>query len=244
MFRQLLSPIATLTFFFLALFIYTKLIGPLPLSINSVNTTKSDLFTVTGEGEVNIKPDIVIIRVGVQSSGNTVSNAQERLNIDINAVSDSIKQLNVADEDIQTENYNIYPNYDNTNPQRIVNYTANSNLVIKVRDLDKANNILDTAISNGANQVGSISFEVDDKSEAENEARKEAVAKAKMKASLASQIAGFKLGRIINYSESFEGFPIPMPLQERSLIKEDVATQIEHGSNEVKVSVTLSYEII
>ena len=63
---------------------------------------------------------------------------------------------------------------------------------------------------------------------------------AKEKAQLASKTAGFGLGRLVNFSENFSGEP---PVFFEALGKGGAAPapQIEPGSEEIKVSVTLIY---
>ena len=245
--RILLLPVIGATTFFILLFSFTKLFGPIPFSVTSVTTQKSDTFQVSGEGKVSVFPDVALVSVGVEAQASTVKAAQDQLNSNINKVSGAIKKLGVDSKDIQTTNYSIRPNYDYSgSTQRLTSYSASTNLSIKVREIDKANSVIDESTANGANQVGGISFEVDDKLKAENEAREKAVAEAKVKAEQASKIAGFKLGRIINYNEGFAGGPIPMQLRAMSAsVAEDKApTQIEPGSSEIVVTVTLSYEIL
>lgn len=230
--------------FFVLLFAYIKLAGPLPFSVSSVTTSKTDTFNVSGEGVAEAKPDIAAITVGIESRGNTVKSAQDQINAVINKVSAAIKELGVEQKDIRTQNYNINPTYDfQSGTQRITGYTASTNLFIKVRNIDQVNQVIDQATANGANQVGGISFEVDDKSKAENEARQKAVAEARKKAEDAARIAGFKLGRIVNYSENFAPGvrPIPMMAIEAAGVPKD--TSVEPGTSEIKVVVTLSYEI-
>jgi len=232
--------------FFLALFAYTKLAGPMPFSVNQISTTKTDTFTVTGEGKVNVTPDIAVVSAGVQTQAATVKLAQDQLNGAINAVSAAVKKAGVTDKDIKTTGYNINPMYDYaTRTPRITGYQASSNLKIKVRAIDKANAVIDAATLAGANQVGGISFDVDDKTKAQNEARTLAVADAKSKAENAAKIAGFSLGKIINYSEDFGGAPRPIPMLAKADVGLDAEapTQIEIGSNEITVTVTLSYQI-
>lgn len=211
--RILLLPVIGVTTFFSLLLVYTKLIGPIPFSVNSVTTQKSTTFDVTGEGKVNVVPDIASVSVGIRASGSTVKIVQKQINSVINKVSQAVKNLGVDAKDIQTTDYSIYPDYDYSgSSQRIKGYTASTSLSVKVRDIDKVNSVIDAATANGANEVSGISFEVDDKEKAENEAREKAVADAKKKAENAAKIAGFKLGRIINYSENLGGFPKPIPL--------------------------------
>jgi uncharacterized protein YggE len=234
--------------FFFMLFIYTKLAGPIPFSLNSIVTNKTDTFTVTGTGKATAIPDIAIVTVGVQAQGATVKQVQQELNTNNNKVIDAVKKLGIDAKDIQTSNYSLTPMYDyGAKTPRITGYQANTNIVIKVRNTDKANDVIDAATASGANQIGGLTFDVSDKTKVENEARVKAVAEAKAKAQTAAQTAGFTLGRVINYSEGLGN--IPQPLYDRALPISgggDVTsapTQIETGSNEITVTVSLSYEI-
>lgn len=230
--------------FFALLFIYTKIGGPIPLSVTSVVTQKMDAFTVMGEGKVSISPDMAVVTVGVQTTGNTVKTTQDDLNRRINAVSEAVKKLGIADADIQTSNYSIYPNYDFQAPnQRITGYNASSNLIIKIKDLDKTNDVIDTATAQGANTVSGVTFDVENKEKAQNEARQQAVDDARKKAQEAARIAGFTLGKVVNYSENFGGGGYPLPFMARDVVGESVKTQVEPGSQEIIVNVSLSFEI-
>lgn len=242
--KFLLLPVIGATTFFILLFTFTRLFGPIPFSVNSVTTTKSTTFDVTGEGKVTALPDIALVTVGILANGQTVKAAQDQINSTINKVSEAIKKLGVDSKDIKTTNYNVNPAYDFTNGQKITGYTANTNLQIKVRQIDKANSVVDSATANGANQVGGVSFDIDNKTRLENDARQMTVDEAKKKAADASKIAGFKLGRVINYSENSGGFS-PMPLRAMSAEKAvgGVPTQVEPSSTDITISVTLSYEI-
>lgn len=238
--KILLLPVIGATTFFILLFLFTKIFGPIPFSVSSVVTTKSETFNVSGEGKVSVVPDIAVVNVGVQTQGASVKALKDSLNTNINKVIDAVKKLGIKDSDIQTSNYNINPNFDST----LKGYTATTNLTIKVREIDKANSIVDSAVASGANQIGGVSFDVDDRTKAENEARQKAVSDAKAKAESAAKIAGFKLGRIINYSENFGGGPIPVPLRAQIESSDKTATQIEPGSSEIVINVTLSFEIL
>src|SRR3989344_4104341 len=191
--------------FLLLIFLYIKFAGPIPFSVNSTTTSKSDAFSVTGEGKADIKPDFGTLRVGVTANAQTVEAAQSQMNTSINKVTDALKNAGIASDDIQTENYNVNPNYDYTSgTQKITGYNANTNLVIKIRDINKA----------------------------------------KKKASRAAQAAGFSLGKLVNYQESFGGQPPIIYAADRALPQSGGGdTQVEPGTNEIVVNVTLSYEV-
>lgn len=241
--RAFLIPAVGATTFFIILFLFTKIFGPIPFSVNSVVTDRISTFDVTGEGKVSIKPDIANVTVGITSNGPSLKVVQDQVNAIIAKVSEGIKAAGVDAKDIQTTNYNVNPEYDYTNGQKIKGYTASTNLSIKVREIDKVNQVIDISTANGANQVGRISFDVDDKSKAENEARQKAVDQARKKAEDAARIAGLHLGKIINYYESFPGAE---PIYRMGAVdaKEGIGgspTQVEPGSTDITVTVTLSY---
>lgn len=240
--EKLLTILMSFVAFFILLFLYTKLSGPIPFVVDSVTTNKDQTFNVLGEGEVAVKPDLAVLNVGIQASGNSVAIAQDKVNSVINQVSGALKKLGINEADIQTANYSVNPEYDySAGKQSITGYQANTSLSIKVRNIEKINTVIDSATNSGANQIGNITFDVEDKQKFEDEARKKAVENAKNKALMVAKTAGFSLGRLINYSESFQ--PGPPSFRDAIGASEKAQTSIEVGSNNIKVIVTLGYEI-
>lgn len=238
--------IAPILFFFISLFIYTRLAGSIPFSINSVNTNKTVTFNVSGEGTSVAKPDIAVLTVGVSANGPTVKAAQDQINLKLNKVTEVIKKLGISSDDIKTINYSVNPSTDYSGgSQKITGYNAATNLNIKIKDIEKANSVIDGATASGANQIGGVSFEVSDKGKAQNEAREMAVKEARKKAVGAARIAGFKLGRVINYSEELPDGRGPISFVSQGAAELQAKdTQVEPGSSEIKVMVTLSFEIL
>lgn len=235
------------------MFVYTKVAGPIPFDVNSVTTSKSDAFSVTGEGKVDVVPDSATVRLGVVAKAPTNDEAKTALNTNINKVIESVKALGVEEKDIKTENFNIYPEYEQRPPviERPTGlpdlepsgYSGNTNLIITVKTADLANKIVDAGVAAGANQVGGVDFQVKDKEASLNKAREMAVADAKKKAEDAARIAGFKLGKVINYAEG-QGGGYPVMMQAKAGDAQGgAATNVQSGTNEISLTVTLSYEI-
>lgn len=223
-----------------AVFAYGKF-GP-GLPISSVVTQKQDFFTVSGEGKVTVVPDTAMVNLGINSSGPSVKTAQADANGVINKVSDALKKLGIDAKDIKTSNYSIYPQYD---LNKVNGYQVNISLSVTVRQLDKINDVIDSATGNGANMVGGVQLTVDEnkQKELQQQARELAVKDAKQKADSLSRAAGLSLGRIVNVVEGgiFEPRPMPM-MMAAGLAKEDTGTQIQPGSTDITSSVTLYYE--
>lgn len=258
--NHFLGVLITLGTFFVLVFAYTKLAGPIPFDINSVTTSKSDAFSVTGEGKVEAKPDSATVRLGVSSTGTTAQQAKSKMNEVINKVTEAIKELGVEEKNIKTENFNVYPDYDNirTLPaetmiapvppkdpnSKATSYSGNTNIEVTVNNAELANKVVDVASANGANQIGGVDFQVKDKEAALNQAREMAVKDAKKKAEDAARIAGFKLGKVINYSEGQNGvYPPVYAMKAEDARAGGEPTQIQPGTNEIMITVTLSYEI-
>ena len=228
--------------------LYFRFVGPIPFSVSQTTTEKKSTFDVEADGKVTVIPDTGEINVGIQVNKPTVEAAQKEANGKINKVTGEIKKLGIDEKYIKTVNYSVYPEYDYRAGQKIIGYNVNITLVIKVKDFDKINQVIDTATSLGANQIGNLSFTIDDEKteELKMEARKQAIEKAKTKAKEIANIGGLKLGRIVNISESTAASSnrlyAPKGLGGSEVDSAEPVAQIQPGESEIIVSVVLSYE--
>lgn len=234
--------------FFLSLFLYTKFIGPIPFSIDSVTTNKINLFQAQGTGQVTAIPNTAEVSLGVTKTAATVADAQNQVNTTTQNILDSLKNLGVDAKDITTTNYSLNPQYDYTSGQKVTGYTVTQNIDVKLTPIDKANKAVDAATADGANIVGGITFTVDDatKKSLEDKARKMAVDDAKQKAQSLANAAGIHLGRVIDIQETTDQ-PIIRPLLMNagggSMAKIDqTTTQLPVGQSTITSNVTISYE--
>lgn len=241
------TPLLIILFIFLGLFLYTKLFGPIPFSVNSVTTNKSDTFTVVGEGKATAVPDTASVEIGITVNQNTVAGAQNQANEIINKISSDLKNLGVKEKDIKTTNYSINPNYNfESGKQQVNGYNVSVNLSVKVSPLEKINQVIDIATKDGANNVGGVQFTVNDelKSKLEDQARKQAVDNAKKKAQSLASASGIRLGKIINVAESNQA-PQPIAFMEKSAVGLGGGqTSVEPGQSTISISITLSYETL
>ncbi len=204
---------------------------------------------INGEGKVVAVPDIAKIQLGYSVEKKKVAEAQKENTEKINTVIKKLKdEFNIDPKDIQTANYNIYPRYNwNEGRQILRGYEVSQNISVKIRDLDNISDILGLVGQEGLNQVGGLSFEIDDPQELKQQARELAIKHAKEKAESLADIAGVKLGNIISFSEySVE----PQYARNNFLAKEayglggaDSAPDVEAGSTEIIVTASVEYEI-
>lgn len=209
-----------------------------------------DTISVNGTAKMSVKPDIARMNVGVISTGRTVAETQKQNTEKMNAITAAVKGFGVKDEDIQTSNYNIYPQYDWTDGRQILRgYQVSQQVSVKIRDLDKIGDILAKAGELGSNQVGGVSFEVDDTIALQKKAREKAIADAKEKAIVLAKSLGMQLGKVVSFSEDSGSYPVPMMYNSYEKVAMDSAgsappsPDVQSGSLDVSKTVTITFEI-
>jgi uncharacterized protein len=203
--------------------------------------------SVVGSGLVYVTPDIAYINIGVRSQADTVVDALQQNNAQAQAVKDTLKSAGVEDKDIQTSSFNVYPQSDYDSTGKIVRsyFTVENNVYVTVRKLDTLGTVLDAVAKSGANNIYGITFDVQDKSQAQSEARKLAVDSARTQATELAAAAGVQLGNIIMIS-STTGYTQPYYGQGMGGgggAAASAAVPIAAGQMQITADVTLSYAI-
>ena len=219
--------------------------------IMAKKSDNQDRFLVSGSAVVYAKADIANISVGLKTEvKKTAAEATEENSKKMNEILSVLKSLDIESKDIKTTSYSLNPvyNWTQNEGQKLIGYEVRQDVTLKVRDLDKIGDIISKTTEKGANQVGNISFTIDDEYELKNEAREMAINKAKEKAELIAKQTGMKLGKIKSVEENYYA---PMDYSYRNEMKQmDMvagsgieAPSIEAGQNEVRVDVSLVYEV-
>lgn len=221
----------------------------MPFSVNSITTTKTNLFSVQGTGEATAVPDTALLNLGVNKEAATVEAAQVEVNKIINKITADMKKLGIEEKNIKTTNYSVNPNYDFTAGRQKANgYSVNASIEVRIKPIEKANQAIDIATADGATQVGSAQFVVDDKTQKklEDQARMDAVKEAKEKAQSLAKAAGISLGRVVDVQETGNGIQPVMYRKELmaagNALDSATPTELNPGENKISVTVTLSYE--
>lgn len=194
--------------------------GPAPVGYPGVSvmpafqgsTSQSGIW-VSGQGKIAVEPDLVLLSIGVDSTGATVNEANSEASAAMDAIVKALKAAGVEDKDIQTTSFNIYPQYEyreeiesgiRRSKQILVGYRVNNNASIKIRELDSVGEIIDDVVNAGGDstRVDNIRFTVEDPKPMMTQLREEAVADALSKAQHFADLTGVGLGRLVFVSES------------------------------------------
>jgi hypothetical protein len=199
-------------------------------------------ITVSASAEVAAEPDMARLSSGVASEAETAREALARNSSAMAKVIVGLKTAGVEAKDIQTSSFQVEPRY--TNPREgqapVINgYRVSNQVDVRVRDLKRLGEIMDSLVSLGANQVSGLAFEVSQAETLKDEARKLAIANARRRAELFATAAGASVGEVLAISEE-TAHPGPRPYAMGRVAAMADAVPVEAGSQmlEARVSVT------
>ncbi len=211
---------------------------------------------VTGTGEMNLSPDIALIRLGVETTSPSVTEARDEAARAMEAVVAAVKNNGLADEDIQTTSFNIWPQYDRqevmTNGVRssvrvLSGYTVSNDAVIKVRDLGAVGTIIDDVVNAGGDfaRINGIDFSIEDPGAHTTQLREDAVNAALDNAKHFATLTGVTLGKLVYVTEVSDS-PIVQPIAESrafAMAAAAAATSISGGSLDLTLTVRAGFAI-
>lgn len=203
-------------------------------------------ITVSGEGTATGKPDIASIQLGVSKLAPTVAEARSQAAASMDAMIKSMKANGVDEKDIQTQHLSISPEYDySNNRQTLRGYRVTNIVTAKVRTIDDTSKVVDDAVTAGGNdaQVQGISFTIDKPDALRDQARKDAMADARAKAETLAKEAGVQVGDPITISETVGVTPIPYLGAGAAEKAVPPTTPIEPGTQDVTVTVNVTWSI-
>jgi uncharacterized protein YggE len=199
-------------------------------------------ISVSGEATVSVPPDLALVEGGVTSEAKTAREASDANNAAMGKVLQALKGAGIEAKDVQTSRLSLQPQSapNRSGPPAIVGYRASNRVTIRVRDVTKVANVIDTLVAAGANDIGGINFMVSQASKLLDEAREQAVADARRKAEIYAKAAGVTLGAPLSISE--EGPPGPMPFRKMAAGMA-AAAPVAQGEETLAVTVSVSWAI-
>jgi len=218
-------------------------------TLGGIFSTQQEGIWVSGTGKVTVIPDVATLRLGIEAQEASVAEAQSKATEAMNRVMDALDDYGVAEKDIQTQYFNIQKvtRWDNVKQEEVViGYRVSNVVSAKIRDIDKAGDIIDAVAEAGGDltRIDSIAFSVDDPSAYHEEARGKAIAEAKDKAEQLADLAGVTLGKPTYISESIQ---VPPPIYPRVMYEEApvpaAAPPISPGEMEISLTIQVIYSI-
>ncbi len=205
-------------------------------------------IVVSGNGEASANADTADLSFAVETHAKTAADAAGRNAALAQKITDSLKAKLGDKGKIWTGGYSLSPDYEQhqgrENPT-IVGYNAQNSINVETPALNLLGDLIDTAISAGANRVNFLNFTLKNDAKARAEALTNATRDAQAQAQTLASSLNVRLKRLI--TASTQGVPRPVPLYrtEKAYAASAgaVSTPIEAGQVTVSATVYLTYEI-
>lgn len=205
--------------------------------------TTMGTLTVTGEGEIKVRPDLAILDFDVLTEAKTAQEASQKNADRSAAVIAALKAQGIASSDLQTVGYDVLPVFDNEEKSpthgKIVGYRVLSQLRARV-DVDRAGQAIDAAIDAGANLTMGIRYGVKDETQVRARALKAAVRAARRDADAIADSIAVKIRSVEALEANMGGAPVLF----RELAMTKSATPVEPGTVSISASVRVVYKYV
>lgn len=217
---------------------------------------RGNLMTVQGNAVVTVEADTVSIQLGVRTKNVSLSVAQRENRKLMDSVLSALKSCGVQDDEMMTQNLNIYSSYDydyssaydayGNQVERQVYYVENY-ITLTLEDIERVGDILDAAVDAGANNMYGITFTSSKSNDAYLRALQRAVEDARAKAEVLAEAAGVSLDQLVEIqaSPNYSVYRVDSYAMKNSIAMESdgaiAGTSVLGGNVSVDATVTLIY---
>ena len=212
--------------------------------------------STSGTATTRVDPDKFSVTVGVETNGTTAQEAADKNAAAMDEVIRALRALGIAEENISTSNYSVYPVYATKMPgcasdvgapecqpsQILQGYNAINSVTVTI-DADgdvEAGQVIDTAIEAGANTVQGAYFFLSQERqmEVQDGLIRDAIENARQRATIAASAVGMGIDGVKSISLNDVYFPI---LARDVAVAQEGGTQILPGQQEVTLTVSVVY---
>lgn len=152
----------------------------MPLISSPVQAEEDRVINVTGDAEVRVVPDEVVITLGVETDDMKIDVAKEKNDERVQRVLALTEEYGIEPRHVQTEYIDIEPRYDYDDV--FLGYFVRKTIVVTLKDISLFEDFLTDALKEGVNYVHGIEFRTTELRKYRDQARDLAIQAAKEKA--------------------------------------------------------------
>ncbi|NUP62760.1 MAG: SIMPL domain-containing protein [Nonomuraea sp.] len=196
-------------------------------------------ITVVGEGTVLAAPDVLRLLAGVEVRRPSASESFTAVRAAAARLAEVLRQAGIAAEDVRTVELSLGPEYEAY--PKVSAYRAAQGVEIVVRDLSRADAVIDTVAGVGEEaRLNGVAFELSDPARVLEQARTRAFRDAAAKAAQYAELAGRPLGPVVSVREEIRGGP--QPLTSMSAAVAESGSSVSPGRQSLSVTVQVGYD--
>ena len=164
-------------------------------------------ISVTGEAEVKVVPDEVVLSVGVETGDKILKAAKDLNDERVRRAIGVARRHGVQAEHIQTDYISIEPRHRGHEViNELLGYVVRKTIVIRLKDVARFESLLSDLLEAGVNHVHGVEFRTTELRKHRDQARLLAIRAAREKAELLAREAGRQLGRASSIGEGSYGW--------------------------------------
>jgi len=214
------------------------------LAETAVPAAENATLTVTGSASVTLKADYARVSVGVATKAATVEEATAKNGAAIRSVITALTEAGIPEEDIATNSYSVYAEYDYMTGEAVLTgYNVSNQLTVIIRDMTAIGATLDKATQAGANNIYNVEFCSTKSPEAQDEAMVHAVSDALRKGRLLAGAAGLEVGSILSIAENSSMHYTVSTVFKAEAARDATSNVILPDDLTVSASVTVTFEL-
>jgi len=166
-----------------------------------------DAISVSGEAEIRVVPDEVLLSLGVETFDKVLRAAKSQNDERIRKTIAMAKSLAVRPEHIQTDYIGIEPRYHNSDiTHELLGYVVRKTVLIRLKDIARFEDLLSGALEAGVTHVHGVEFLTTELRKHRDRARVLALTAAQEKAELLAKESGRTVGRATSIGEASYGY--------------------------------------
>jgi uncharacterized protein YggE len=216
------------------------------------SASDNHLILTEGTAEVTGQNDSAKISVAVVTDGRNLEQVSAENAAKTKEVLKAIKDFQIENLRLETSSYRVTPQKDyKARPPEIKGYEVHNAIEVTLEGFESeplskhVSKIIGKALESGANNIQQIQFYIKNKESLEKQALTQATQEAIGRARILAEAAGVKLKRIASLSTRPIHIP-PTPLFREAAMQSEAGTAappIEIGESQIRVQVTVAYEI-
>ena len=169
--------------------------APPPTTLITENPAQPRLVTVTGDAEVRVVPDEIILTLGVETWNEDLDVAKSENDEIVKGALAIAQKHGIDPSHVQTEYMSIEPRYkDSYERTGFIGFFVRKTAVVTLRDVDRFEDLLSDMLDGGVTHVHGIQFRTTELRRHRDEARALAVKAAREKAEALATELGQQVG--------------------------------------------------
>ena len=161
----------------------------------------SNIVSVTGDAEIKVIPNQVLISLGVETRDRNLAVARVQNDNAVRSVLDAIGRFQIDATDVQTDFIQVNIRYQSSAETVVDHYVVEKSIVVTLKDVSKFEPLLTAVLEAGANHIYNVEFMTTELRKYRDQARALAAKAAIEKASDLAAAAGLKVvGKPMNVS--------------------------------------------